>query len=86
MPLLKHRKTEWDYPALTYRKEGGKSIQYRDYRYIEYGDGSIELYDHKEDPNEWTNQAGNPEFAKVIEQMQEQFANSHLEAGETPLQ
>ncbi|MEM9283287.1 MAG: sulfatase [Verrucomicrobiota bacterium] len=81
-PLLKDRKTKWNYPALTYRKEGGKSIQYADYRYIEYGDGSMELYDHGEDPNEWTNLAGNPEYAEVLGEMKEKFQEAHLEAGE----
>ncbi|MFL2833752.1 MAG: sulfatase-like hydrolase/transferase [Coraliomargaritaceae bacterium] len=33
------------------------------YRYIRYSDGSEELYDHSLDPNEWTNEAGNPAYA-----------------------
>jgi choline-sulfatase len=37
------------------------------WRYIRYADGSEELYDMLNDPNEWTNLAGKPEHAPVIE-------------------
>jgi arylsulfatase A-like enzyme len=44
---------------------GGKKAGYaaRDerWRYIRYSDGSEELYDHQNDPNEWTNLATKPE-------------------------
>ena len=36
-----------------------------DWRYIRYADGSEELYDHRRDPNEWTNLAGKPELDSV---------------------
>ena len=32
------------------------------FRYIQYEDGGEELYEHKNDPNEFTNQANNPNF------------------------
>ncbi|MCB1021664.1 MAG: sulfatase [Bryobacterales bacterium] len=35
------------------------------YRYIRYGDGGEELYDHDQDPNEWTNLAGDPAQAET---------------------
>lgn len=35
------------------------------YRYIRYEDGGEELYDHRVDPNEWTNQAGNTKYDRV---------------------
>ncbi|MEM1443597.1 MAG: sulfatase [Verrucomicrobiota bacterium] len=79
-PLLEHRKTKWNYPALTYRKDGGKSLQYKDYHYIEYGDGSMELYDHSEDPNEWKNLAGDSKYAEVVDRMQSQFSEAQQEA------
>ena len=36
------------------------------WRYIHYADGSEELYDEKNDPNEWTNLAGQKQYAKVL--------------------
>jgi hypothetical protein len=33
--------------------------------YIQYADGSEELYDHKNDPHEWTNVAGDESFGAV---------------------
>jgi arylsulfatase A-like enzyme len=46
---------------------GGKNAGYaaRDerWRYIRYADGSEELYDHQNDPHEWTNLAAKPEHA-----------------------
>jgi hypothetical protein len=35
------------------------------WRYIRYADGGEELYDHANDPNEWTNLASRPEFAEI---------------------
>jgi hypothetical protein len=32
------------------------------YRYIRYEDGTEEFYDHRVDPNEWHNEAGNTKF------------------------
>jgi arylsulfatase A-like enzyme len=39
------------------------------FRYIHYYDGREELYDHRNDPHEWDNQAKNPEFSPVLEKM-----------------
>jgi arylsulfatase A-like enzyme len=41
------------------------SVRSERYRYILCPDGSEELYDHLNDPQEWTNLAGNPEFSTV---------------------
>jgi arylsulfatase A-like enzyme len=44
---------------------GGKAVhssRSARYRYIRYADGTEELYDHQNDPNEFTNQASNPSY------------------------
>lgn len=46
------------------------SVRTKNVRYIRYTDGSVELYDHSKDPNEWTNLAGNPEYATVRARME----------------
>jgi len=39
------------------------------WRYIRYADGSEELYDHANDPYEWTNLADNPEYAPIKQKL-----------------
>lgn len=43
------------------------------WRYIRYNDGVEELYDHKNDPHEWTNLAGLPEHAAIKEELKKQM-------------
>ena len=66
-PLLRNPDMEWNHPTLTngctpgfYRVYDGR------YSYISYRQrGAEELYDHRKDPMEWTNLAGNPEYAEI---------------------
>ena len=77
-PLLMDRRAKWDFPALTYRKNDGKTLRDERFRYIEYGDGSTELYDHNSDPNEWTNLAKDPKYAAVMKSMREKLLKYHI--------
>ncbi len=65
VPLLKDPQRKWDQPALTTHGLGNHALRNERWRYIRYADGGEELYDHQNDPNEWTNLAGKPEFASV---------------------
>ncbi len=65
VPLLKNPKAKWDYPVLTTYLRGNHSIRDERFRYIRYNDGGEELYDHSNDPHEWTNLAEKPEFANI---------------------
>ena len=49
-------------PVISSYGEGNTAIRTERWRYIRYEDGSEELYDHKVDPNEWSNLAANPEY------------------------
>ncbi len=62
-PLLTKPDLEWPHVALTGWKEGSMAMQVKNHRYIRYADGSEELYDHIQDPNEWHNVA-TPEAIK----------------------
>ena len=46
------------------------SVRTARYRYIRYADGSEELYDEQNDPNEWVNQASNASYAAAKTTMQ----------------
>lgn len=48
---------------------GSVSIRTNDYRYTLYEDGGAELYDIRQDPNEWTNLAGSPALVPVEGQL-----------------
>ncbi|WP_235298721.1 sulfatase [Portibacter marinus] len=49
----------------------GRTIKNEEWRYVEWDGGNqgVELYDQSNDPMEYHNQADNPEFKNVIEQM-----------------
>jgi len=49
------------------------SLRSRDFRYIRYNNGKEELYDHREDPNEWSNLEGNPEYESKRKQFRKQL-------------
>ena len=44
------------------------------WRYIRYSNGSEELYDHENDPREWTNLASSPEHAAIKKSLNEQMS------------
>jgi len=64
-PLLENPSAAWDRPALTTYGRNNHTVRSERWRYIRYRDGSEELYDHRNDPLEWTNLAGRTEHAEV---------------------
>ena len=62
-PLLKDPDAKWTTPAITTHGRGNHSVRTETHRYIRYANGEEELYDHRDDPYEWKNLAGNPEHA-----------------------
>jgi arylsulfatase A-like enzyme len=65
VPLLKDPGARRDRPALTTYQRGNHAVSGERFRLIHYADGSEELYDITEDPHEWTNLAGNPDYDKA---------------------
>jgi len=78
-PLLKDPVAPWDLPALTTHGRGNHAIRLGPWRYIRYADGGEELYDHREDPLEYTNLAASPEHAVTKAELA-----AHLPAEEAP--
>ena len=64
LPLLTDPNATRDAAFISYGPEN-TAMQTERYRYIRYEDGSEELYDHQNDPHEWTNQSSNPEFSEL---------------------
>ena len=65
LPLIENPALPWDHPSVS-NYSGNYSVRSNDYRYIQYWDGSEELYDHGVDPSEITNIAGDPAYADII--------------------
>ena len=71
--LLADSKAKWDRPALTTHGRKNHALRTPRWRYIRYGDGTEELYDHQSDPNEWTNLAGQPQYAGLKKELAKWF-------------
>jgi len=63
-PQLKHPRAEREWPAITTHGPGNHSVRTQEWRYIRYADGSEELYNAQNDPNEWTNLASDRRHAQ----------------------
>ncbi|WP_033194675.1 sulfatase, partial [Ochrovirga pacifica] len=59
--LVANPKGKWNHSALTSKGDGNYTLRSEDHRYIVYGDGFEELYNHRTDPMEWNNIAKDPE-------------------------
>lgn len=70
VPLLNQPEMPWNYPAITTYDFDEFSIRTEDFRYIRYIDGGEELYDHRNDPEEWVNLAGDPAYAAIKAELQ----------------
>jgi arylsulfatase A-like enzyme len=64
-PLLADPAAEWAEPAIMTHKFRNHAVRTADWRYIRYANGDEELYDERQDPNEWVNLATRPEHAAV---------------------
>ena len=69
VPLLKAPDSPWPYASITTHGHNAHSLRTRRWRYLRYADGGEELYDHKTDPNEWRNLAGDKAHAKIKQKM-----------------
>ncbi len=66
VPLLRDPDANWTRPALMTYGRGNHAVRSQHWRYISYADGTEELYDHRNDPNEWTNLTEQSQYAKII--------------------
>jgi iduronate 2-sulfatase len=70
IPLLEKPGMEWDKPLLNTWYYKNHAVRSNNWRYIKYRDGGEELYDHRTDPGEHVNLAGNSEYENIIAELQ----------------
>jgi iduronate 2-sulfatase len=77
-PLLNDPQAKWDKPAYSQVGRGGvpakfmgRSVRTARWRYTEWDEGrqGVELYDHAKDPREYRNLAGDPQHARVVDEL-----------------
>ena len=73
VPLLKNPSANWRFSTLTTYARGNHTLRSERYRYLRFEDGSEELYDHAEDPNEWTNLATRLKYTKLLKQFRKEL-------------
>jgi len=68
-PILKDVKYNRTEPAICSHGPGNHVVVTEQWRYIQYADGSQELYDRRHDPNEWNNLAIEEGYKPVMHEM-----------------
>jgi arylsulfatase A-like enzyme len=68
VPLLVNNNAHWDRKVLSTYEKNNHSVRSERWHYIRYADGSEELYDHEQDPDEFYNLAGNPSYQSIIDE------------------
>ena len=72
LPLVNDPKSKWSDHTITTFGRGNHAITTRRWRYIQYFDGSAELYDRSRDPHEWNNLIDDPQQREVVIELQKQ--------------
>ena len=85
LPLLKNPKSDdWKKElAFTISRSGGESIRTPQWRFTQWdhGKGGMELYDLKNDPDEFDNLAQDSKHARQLEKMKRQLESTRRQAG-----
>jgi arylsulfatase A-like enzyme len=78
VPLLKNPSANWNHAALTTHGRGNHAVRTERWRYIQYADGSEELYDHDADPLEWKNLAKDSQHAATIRELKQHLPKQNV--------
>jgi len=75
--LIKSPEAPWPHSAITTHGRNNHAIQTRHHRYIQYEDGTTELYDHRSDPAEWNNISSAADQQKRIAKLKRQLPRTN---------
>jgi arylsulfatase A-like enzyme len=76
--LLADPAAEWKGHALSTWLHNNHSVRTEHWRYTRYADGSEELYDHRDDPYEWTNLAKDEKHASLKRELAALFPTKNV--------
>lgn len=79
LPQLKNPLAPRDRPAITTHNHDNHSVRSERYRFTQYADGSQELYDMINDPNEFTNLINDPAHASAISNLKQYLPTTNLQ-------
>ena len=68
-PQMKNPNTKRIWPAITTANQNNHAVVTDKWRFIQYADGSQELYNEQNDPNEWKNLASEAKYKKIIDDL-----------------
>lgn len=78
MPQLKNVKAKREWPAITTANQNNHAVVTDKWRFIQYADGSQELYNVQKDWDEHKNLASNPKYKKVIGELSKSLPKKNL--------
>ncbi len=79
MPQLKNASAKRLWPAITTANQNNHSIVTDKWRFIQYANGSQELYNEQNDPNEWKNLSSDVKFKKVMDDLKKWLPKMNLQ-------
>ena len=68
-PVLNNSNLDWPYPSITTMGYGNHAIRSEEWRYIQYEDGTEELYDKRSDPFVWSNLALKEQYLVIKQEL-----------------
>jgi len=77
-PQLKNADAKRLCPAITTANQNNHSVVTDKWRFIQYANGSQELYNEQNDPNEWKNLASDVKYKKVIDDLKKWLPKTNL--------
>ena len=78
VPQLKNSKAKRYWPAITTANQNNHAVVTDKWRFIQYADGSQELYNQQNDPNEWNNLALDGKYKKVVDNLKKWLPKKNL--------